>query len=82
MLSVIVSCEDSALYVKVENENLILVTNPKEATKFKSVISDDSISKILTKARRSFDKHFVVASVSDNFFGARPRFVIEAGDKV
>lgn len=50
MLSVIVSCEDSALYVKVENENLILVTNPKEATKFKSVISDNNLNKVLTRA--------------------------------
>lgn len=81
MLNVIVSCEDSALYVKVENENLILVTNSKEATKFKSNISSCDLDKMLARARRSFDKHFVVASVSDNFFGARPRFVYEAGDK-
>lgn len=81
MYNIIVSCEDSALYVKVENGNFILVTNPKEATKFKSVISDDTLNNTLTKVRQSFDKNFVVASVSDNFFGSRPRFVFEAGDK-
>ena len=81
MLDIIVSCEDSALYVKVENKNLILVTNPKEATKFRSNISGYDLDKILAKARRSFDKHFTVSSVSDNFFGARPRFIYEADDK-
>lgn len=78
MLDIIVSCEDSALYVKVEDENLVLVTSSEEATKFRS---DYDLDKILAKARQSFDKQFTVASVSDNFFGLKPRFVYEAGDE-
>ena len=82
MLKIIVSCEDSALYVKIENKNLILVTNPKEATKFKGNMYDHALEKVLRRARSSFDKNFVVASVSDNFFGAKPKYLFEAGDKM
>lgn len=80
MLNIIVSCEDNALYVKVEGKNLILITNPKDATKFDSSTETYVLDSILTKVRKSFDKSFVVASVSNNFFGARPKFVYKAGD--
>lgn len=80
MLNIIVSCEDNALYVKVEGKNLILVTNPKDATKFDSNIEAYALDNILAYVRKSFDKSFVVASVSNNFFGTRPKFVYRAGD--
>ena len=80
MLNIIVSCEDNALYVKVEGKNLILVTNPKDATKFDSNTEAYALDNILAYVKKSFDKSFVVASVSNNFFGTRPKFVYRAGD--
>ena len=80
MLNIIVSCEDSALYVKVEGKNFALVTNPKDATKFDSNTEAYALDSILAKVRKSFDRGFIVASVSNNFFGARPKFVYKAGD--
>lgn len=80
MLNIIVSCEDNALYVKVEGKNLILVTNPKDATKFDSNTEVYALDSILADVRKSFNKSFVVASVSNNFFGTRPKFVYRAGD--
>lgn len=80
MLNIIVSCEDNALYAKVDGKNLILVTNPKDATKFDSNTEAYILDSILAEVRKSFDKSFVVASVSNNFFGTRPKFVYRAGD--
>lgn len=80
MLNIIVSCEDNALYVKVEGKNLILVTNPKDATKFDSNTEVYALDSILADVRKSFNKSFVVASVSNNFFGTRPKFVYRVGD--
>ena len=80
MLNIIVSCEDSAFYVKVEGKNFVLVTNPKDATKFDSNTEVYALDSILADVRKSFNKSFVVASVSNNFFGTRPKFVYRAGD--
>lgn len=80
MLKVIISCEDSALYVKLEGSNIILVTDSKDATKFTDEITNYEVDKILNKVRRSFSKSFVVSYVGNNFFGAKPRHLYKAGD--
>lgn len=80
MLKVIISCEDSALYVKLEGSNAILVTDSKDATKFTDEITNYEVDKILSKVRRSFSKSFVVSYVNSNFFGAKPRHLYKVGD--
>ena len=80
MLKVIISCEASALYVKLKGSNIMLVTDSKDATKFTEEITTYEIGKILNKVRRSFSRSFVVSGTESNFFGANPRHFYKAGD--
>lgn len=74
MFYIITSVQDSASYIKLENDNLILTPDIKESTKFKE--SYPILEEILKRARQSFNCKFVVNSVNDNLFGSKPRNII------
>lgn len=74
MLYIITSIQDTASYIKLENDNLILTPDIKEATKFKE--SYPLLEETLKRARKSFNCKFVVNSVNDNLFGLKPRNII------
>ena len=72
MLHIITSIQDSANYIKLEdNGNLILTPDIKEATKFTD--SSYELTKLIKRVRETFPYQFIVVPVNERLFGTKPR---------
>lgn len=79
MLSLIVTTDERAGYIKLENGNLVITSDIFDATKFTEI--DICLNAVLELARTRFpDKKFYVQRASSLLFGTRPRCVVKEED--
>lgn len=76
MLSLIVTIDERAGYIKLENGNLAITSDIFDATKFEE--TGICLDVILELARTRFsDKKFYIQKASSLLFGTRPRHVVK-----
>lgn len=76
MLSLIVTTDERAGYIKLENGNLVITSDIFDATKF--IETGVCLDAILELARSRFsDKKFYVQRANSLLFGTRPRHVVK-----
>ena len=76
MLSLIVTTDERAGYIKLENGNLVITSDIFDATKFAE--TGVCLDVILELARTRFpDKKFYVQKASSLLFGTKPRRVVK-----
>ena len=79
MFQVIVNCNaEKPAYVKVEGQNIILIPDIRDASKFEE--NSMALSLVLDKARKNFQEDkllFCACKVDKRIFGNKPRHVVK-----